>query len=53
MSRFRFVADHRHEYPVKRLCRLAEVSTSGYYAWRKRPPSPRAIADGELLETIT
>ncbi len=53
MSRFRFVEDHRDVYDVKRLCRLAEVSTSGFYAWHKRPPSPRQIADGELLEQIT
>ena len=52
MSRFRFVEDHRDVYDVKRLCRLAEVSTSGFYAWRKRPPSLRAVADDELLEQI-
>ena len=52
MSRFRFVDDHRDTYEVKRLCTLVEVSTSGFYAWRQRPLSPRAIADEELLETI-
>lgn len=52
MSRFRFVDDHRERYDVKRLCRVVEVSTSGYYAWRQRPASPRALADAELLESI-
>lgn len=52
MSRFRFVEDHRDVYDVKRLCRLAEVSRSGFYAWRTRPVSPRRIADGLLLEQI-
>lgn len=52
MSRFRFVADHRHEYPVKRLCRLAEVSRSGFYAWLERPASARALADQALLIEI-
>lgn len=52
MSRFRFVCDYRHEYPVKRLCRLSEVSTSGFYAWLKRPPSRRALADQALLLEI-
>lgn len=52
MSRFRFVADHCHEYRVKRLCRLCEVSRSGFYAWRKRPPSPRSLADEALLLEI-
>jgi len=52
VSRFRFVADHCHEYRVKRLCRLCEVSRSGFYAWRKRPPSPRSLADEALLLEI-
>jgi transposase InsO family protein len=53
VSRFRFVEDHRGVYDVKRLCRLVEVSTSGFYAWRSRPASARAVADHALLEQIT
>jgi putative transposase len=30
------------------MCRVLEVSTSGYYAWCQRAPSPRARADAEL-----
>jgi transposase InsO family protein len=52
VSRFRFVDDHRDTSEVKGLCVLVEVSTSGYYAWRSRGPSARAIADGDLLEEI-
>lgn len=52
MSRFRFVCDHRHEYSVKRLCRLCGVSRSGFYAWLGRPPSARAVADEALLLEI-
>ena len=38
---------------MKRLCRLAEVSRSGFYAWTKRAPSARAVADVGLLDVIT
>ena len=34
------------------MCRVLGVSTSGYYAWRKRPPSRRAQRDQELSERI-
>ena len=53
MSRFRFVEDHRDVYDVKRLCRLAEVSRSGFYAWRTRPLSQRSVRDAELVDQIT
>ena len=34
------------------LCRLLGVSRSGYYAWRRRPPSARARADRGLSQRI-
>jgi len=34
------------------VCRLLEVSTSGYYAWLKRPPSERSRLDAELSKRI-
>jgi putative transposase len=34
------------------MCELLEVSTSGYYAWLKRPVSRRLLADRALTETI-
>lgn len=34
------------------MCRVLEVSVSGYYAWRKRPVSEREMANQELLLKI-
>jgi len=34
------------------MCRVLEVSTSGYYAWRNRPASKRAREDAVLLRRI-
>src|SRR5271155_3441260 len=39
-------------YGVATMCRVLAVSASGYYAWRKRPPSARARADVELTARI-
>jgi transposase InsO family protein len=37
---------------VAALCRTVRVSTSGYYAWRKREPSERHKQDQALLSQI-
>ena len=50
--RFQFIADHREEFPVIRMCKVLDVSPSGYYAWRKRPPSEREMANQELVKKI-
>ena len=50
--RFQFIADHRSEFPVTRMCKELEVSPSGYYAWRHRPPSAREMANRDLAQRI-
>ncbi len=38
--------------PVEVACRVLDVSVSGYYAWRGRPPSQRAIRHAWLTDVI-
>ena len=49
---FGFVRAHQAVYLVQTMCRVLEVSRSGYYAWRKREPSVRAQADAALTARI-
>ncbi len=52
MSLFRFIDAEKADLSVSLLCRMLEVSRSGYYAWRERPPSRRSQEDAALTESI-
>ena len=44
-----YIDEQRVNVPVIRLCHALGVSTSGYYAWQRRGPSRRALANEALL----
>lgn len=50
--RFQFIEVHRESFPVARMCQVLNVSRSGYYAWRRRRPGRREMANRELVEKI-
>jgi putative transposase len=50
--KYRFISAHRETFKVGRMCKLLNVSRSGYYTWFQRPDSPRKIANRALLDKI-
>ena len=49
---FRLIEAKKSQHPVSLLCGVLGVSRAGYYAWKDRPASPRAVRDAELTERI-
>lgn len=49
---FRFIAEHREQWPVRLLCETLAVSPAGYYAWRDRPASAQLKHRDTLLVEI-
>ena len=50
--RYAFILQNRARYRLRRMCRMLNVSSSGYYAWLIRPASRRSIEDQRLLKLI-
>jgi transposase InsO family protein len=50
--KYQFIADESKNYTLKVLCRVLEVSRSGFYDWRGRPKSKRLLEDEKIVEQI-
>lgn len=50
--KYQFIAEHKQEFPVAAMCRVLDVSVSGFYAWRKRPASQHDREDAQLTQDI-
>jgi hypothetical protein len=49
---FAFIAAKQAEHSIKLMCRVLEVSRSGYYAWAGREPCARVREDERLTACI-
>jgi putative transposase len=52
-----YIGQHKDRFGVEPICAVLRaegiaVAPSGYYAAKKRPPSPRMLSDAALAETI-
>lgn len=51
-AKYADIAAHRAEFPVTLMCRVLDVSCTGFYASQRRAPSARATADEALRVAI-
>ena len=49
---YRFIKEEKANHTVSALCRVMQVSRSGFYDWKKRPLSRRAQENAALLVEI-
>jgi putative transposase len=49
---YRFIAEHKDQWPVRWLCQTLEVSPAGYYAWQQCPRSAREQRRDALVVEI-
>ena len=47
--KYRFIDEHRRQWPVRLMCQVLQVSSGGYYTWRDRP----ARAQQQRREALT
>lgn len=50
--KYQFIEQWRHLAHLNVLCRTLSVSKQGYFAWRRRPTSPRGVADAALAKEV-
>ncbi len=50
--RYKFIQEHRQEFSIKRMCRLLDVTRSGYYAWQPEKTGSRELENQVLVEQI-
>ncbi|HUW97843.1 MAG TPA: IS3 family transposase [Acidiferrobacter sp.] len=50
--KYAYIASQRTHYPIGFMCRVLEVSTSGFFAWQARERAPQSDADTPLRAAI-
>ena len=50
--KYAFIAEHRAQYSVRRMCRYLNIHPSGFYAWIKNLLSHRAREDARQIKLL-
>jgi putative transposase len=50
--KYQFIAEHRGTHSVEMMAKVLKVRRSGFYAWCKRVPSSRKLAETELVAQL-
>jgi putative transposase len=51
--RFEFIEKHSSEFSVTKMCKVLEVSRSGYFKWRKHEPSQQELRKKQIKKKIS
>jgi putative transposase len=52
-AKYAFIDGEKDRFPIVKMCAWLGVSTSGYYEWKDRPPSPAAQRRARLAAMVT
>mgnify|MGYP000999934261 CR=1 FL=1 len=50
--RYKFIQKHTLEFSVVKMCKVLQVSSSGYYKWLNKKPSARELFNQHLVTAI-
>lgn len=50
--KYRFVKNHESQFPIEKMCLILKISSSGYYKWKNRVVSARALKKSVMKQKI-
>ena len=51
--KYTFIKNHECLFPIEKMCKVLQVSTSGYYKWKIKPISNRILTKNEIKQKPT
>src|SRR5690554_3453638 len=51
--KYTFIKNHEYLFPIEKMCKVLEVGSSGYFKWKNKPISNRALRKNEIKQQIT